>query len=290
LYFYPLRWAFAKIKEAGFDGVELAVNWEVALRGAGYIRQLIDQFGLSVNTIHPPLLRVPGWHYDEATLLRLIDLAQAVGASAVVWHTPRTKDLCQGAGPDFLRALESARRRIGRSEIEITLENPAIYTVEGWHYVLTRNEDLRCFVDTHDLGLTFDTVHVGGSGQRVLASYETFNGRIVNIHLSDLRRLPRSLPFPRLQMNLEHHQMPGTGMLPLVNLLRHLRRDGYQGLLTLEINPLAARIWWPPAVTRRLRAGLEFMQRALDGTSVWEPTRRPRRSAVGVAPGERPGL
>lgn len=286
LYFYPLRWTFAKVKQAGFEGVELAVNWEVACRGSSYVRELIDRFQLPVNTIHPPLLPVPGWDHDEATLLRLIDLAETVGASAVVWHTPRTEELRTKVGEDFLHALESARRRLGGSPVQITLENPAIYTAQGWEYALARNEALRRFADTHELDLTFDTVHAGGSGQGVLESYETFNGRIANIHLSDLRRLPRSLPFSRLRMHLEHHQMPGTGLLPLTHFLRCLKRDGYQGLVTLEVNPLAAGIWWPPAATRRLRAGHEFMQRALDGASIWEPIQRPRRSEIGIAVGE----
>ena len=60
LYCYPLKSVFRLAKEAGFHGLELVISPEVVLRGSGYVKTLIERYGLEVCSMHPPLFSYPG--------------------------------------------------------------------------------------------------------------------------------------------------------------------------------------------------------------------------------------
>ena len=42
-----------------------------------------------------------------------------------------------------------------------------------------------------------------------------------------------------------------------------MSQAGYDGIVTLEVNPVAVRIWWPPAVRRYLDRAMAWMSRAV---------------------------
>jgi hypothetical protein len=96
---------------------------------------------------------------------------------------------------------------------------------------------LRAFADTYDLGLVLDTTHAGTAGVDLVQARRTFDGRLVNVHLSAVggRRLLARLP--RMELVLREHRFPGAGELSLVPLLADLAAGGYDGPVTLEVNP-----------------------------------------------------
>jgi sugar phosphate isomerase/epimerase len=89
IYIYPLRGIFSIARESGFAGVELVVSPEVELRGGRYFRRLAESYGLTIFSLHPPILPFPGWSDYRTAIPRLIDLALEAGAGHIVLHPPK---------------------------------------------------------------------------------------------------------------------------------------------------------------------------------------------------------
>jgi sugar phosphate isomerase/epimerase len=146
----------------------------------------------------------------------------------------------------------------------LAVENKAIHKESARQYALSPLDRLRAFADRYDLGMVLDTTHAGTAGEDLLRAQQIYDGRLVNVHLSDVGgRVPLAkLSLARRQMG--EHRLPGAGDLPLTALLASLAAEGYDGPVTLEVNPLEVRVWWPPAVRRHLARAAAWMRRAAD--------------------------
>ena len=96
IYVYPLRFVFGIARESGFVGVELVVSPEVELRGGRYVRHLAESSGLTIFSLHPPILPFPGWSDYRTIVPKLIDLALEADAEYVVLHPPSAPSLADG--------------------------------------------------------------------------------------------------------------------------------------------------------------------------------------------------
>ena len=259
LYPYPLRQVFRWARQAGFDGVELVINPEAAMRGGGAVRRLAQAEGVELLSAHPTILPLPGWRERDGGMARTIELALEAGISQVVMHTPRSQGLDEGEGLVLRERIEGWQRQLAGSDLRLAMENKAIHTEAHWHYALTPLDRLRAFADRHDLGLVLDTTHAGTAGEDLIQARRLFGSRLVNVHLSDLGG---PLPLARLPLVYRffgEHRFPGVGDLALAELLRDLGRRDYAGLVTLEVNPWSVRAWWPPAVRRYLARARQWM-------------------------------
>jgi sugar phosphate isomerase/epimerase len=264
LYSYPLRWVFRQASVAGFDGVELVINPEMILRGGGAVRRLAAEEGLDILSVHPTVVALPGWRERHGGIGPTIRFALEAGAGIVVLHTPRSESLDQEEGLAFCQQVEAWQRRLAGTRLRLAIENKAVRTERDRHYALTPLSRLRAFADDRDLGLVLDTTHAGTAGEDLLQARQVMGGRLVNVHLSDMGgRLPLAR-VPAVWKWVGQHRFPGAGDLALAALLADLRDHGYGGLLTLEINPFAARIWWPPASQRRLAHAAAWLRSTVD--------------------------
>jgi sugar phosphate isomerase/epimerase len=268
LYPYPLRHVFRWARATGFEGVELVVNPEAILRGGQRTRQLAMEQRIEILSVHPTLVPLPGWRERHGGFDPTVRWALEAGAGLVVFHIPRTEGLEEGEGLEYTEKIEGWQARLSGTATRLALENKAVRTETERRYALSPLDRLRAFADYHDLGLVLDTVHAGTSGEDLLDAWRTFGGRLVNVHVSDQGgHLPLgSSPF--VQRALGEHRFPGAGTLPLAELLGSLSSTGYEGPVTLEVNPVAMRFWWPPAVRRRLSRALAWMEQA---TRHWAP-------------------
>jgi len=262
-YPYPLRTVLRMARQAGFDGVEIGVTPEVIARGGRATRQLVEAEGLCLFSVHPTLVPLPGWREKRGGLSRTIRLAQDAGAQVVVAHTPWTETLEQGKGLLFCRQIEAWQARLAGGSLCLAIENKAVQRESDRKYALTPLDRLRAFADHYDLGLVLDAVHAGLAGEDLICARQTFDGRLVNVHLSDLggrRKIGSVRPLNRF---LEQHRFPGSGNLALADLLADLRRSHYAGPVTLEVGPVDLKVWWPPAARRRLAQAVAWMKDAL---------------------------
>jgi sugar phosphate isomerase/epimerase len=247
------------VGDAGFDGVEVALGPEAVLRGPASVQSLARAHKLRVLSVHPPLFRLPGWSRFADTV-KMMDFAADAGASVVVQHTPDTEDLESSAGAVWRRAMDKARQRGANRGVTLALENRAIFWSRQHEYALSDPEALYRFAEQHDFRLTLDTAHAASWPWDVVDVYDLFRDRLVNLHLSDFRSLPAWLDRPALHTYIKHHQLPGTGDLPLRELVSRAQADGYAGLVTMELSPLALRAWWPASLRMNLAAGASFVR------------------------------
>jgi sugar phosphate isomerase/epimerase len=259
LYIYPLRTVFRWARSAGFDGVELVVNPEAIVRGGESVRQMAEAEGVEIFSVHPTLVPLPGWRERGGGMGSTFRLAREAGADVVVMHTPRTESLDEGDGLAFLARIESWRSHFAKQGLRLAVENKAIHAEAQRRYALSSLERLRAFADRHDLGLVLDTTHAATAGEDLVHARQIMDGRLVDVHLSDMGGWPSRLPVARVRTMLGEHRFPGSGHLPLPGLLADLAATGYAGPLTLELNPVELRIWWPPAVRRRLARAAVWM-------------------------------
>jgi sugar phosphate isomerase/epimerase len=262
LYPYPLRWVFRWAREAGYHGVELLVNPEAIARGGAGARRMADEEGVEIFSVHPSVIPLPGWREHRDGLKPTILLAEEAGAGMVVMHTPHFCSLDDEDGQAFQRWIESWQTRLAGGGLRLTMENKAVRRDVDQAYALTPLEALRAFADRHDLGLVLDTTHARTAGEDLLQARQTYNGRLANVHLSDMGgRYPLSSN-ARARQWLGEHRLPGAGDLPLAELLLTLAREGYDGPVTLEASPFDLHAWWPPAVRRRLAATMDWLKEA----------------------------
>ena len=260
LYVYPLSWILRLARETGFDGVELVANPEAIVRHGQAVRRLAEAEGMEIISVHPTVVPLPGWRERHGGVARTIRLAQEAGAGLVVLHTPRARSLDEGVGLAFRQRIEAWQSQLAGSDLKLAIENKAVREEHQLHYALTPLAQLRAFAERYDVGLVFDTTHAASAGEDLLRAREVFDGRLANVHFSDMGgRIP--LSGSRLaRILLSEHRLPGAGDLPLSDLLTSLSREGYTGPVTLEVHPFAARVWWPPAVRRRLIHTVEWMK------------------------------
>lgn len=260
LYHLPLRTAFALARETGFAGVELVLSPEIILRGAAYVRKLSQEYALPVFSVHPPIVPYPGHSSAAAILPRLIALAEQVNCPLIVLHVPKVTAPEGPKWTEFLDTLLSERARANPG-VQISLENPGFFRRSDTRYILHDARRLRAFADQYDLPITFDTAHAGASSYLLMEAYELFHERVVNVHFSDLVERHIFPDWPPLCSVLKHHQMPGEGILPLVEFAQHLVASGYSGIFTLEVSPTAIGAWNLTRVRQGLLKLVEFMQR-----------------------------
>lgn len=265
LYIYPLQTTFRLAREAGFDGVELVVGPEVLWRGGAEVRRLADDCGLTIFSLHPPLFTLPGWRSYRRVIRKLIALAQEIECPLIVLHPPNADSWEHPSSQAFLSALSMGQSRLAGTTIHLALENPTP-SLRG-RRLLVDLEAYRNFARAHDLPLVLDTAHAGSLSHSLDRAYPLCDDRLANVHLSDVAA---SSPFPNifgLHTYFKRHQFPGEGVLPLADFLRHLLADGYCGPITLELSPVALRIWWPPAVRRRLQQAVAWFNKALENST-----------------------
>ena len=262
LYIYPLRTVLRWARQAGFYGVELVVNPEVIARGGDGVRDLAAREGVPICSVHPTVIPLPGWRERRGGMEQTIPLALKAGARTVVMHTPRAESLDRGEGLAFRRRIERWQPRLAGSGLRLAVENKTIHAPADLRYALTPVERLRAFADRHDLDLVLDTAHAGTADLDLLYVWQVFEGRLAEVHLSD-----QGGPLPlgnwaRMHKVLDEHRFPGSGDLPLAELVAALAAAGYAGTVVLEVSPVALRFWWPPAIRRRLAQAIVWLRRA----------------------------
>jgi len=253
----PLRTTFALAHEVGLDGVELVLGPEVLLRGTAYVRHLSCAYQLPVLSVHPPIVPYPGMGHPQHVVQRLIPLARGVDCSLVVLHTPKVKSTQDAQWVEFVEALSAQSTW---PAVRVSVENSGLHRPSDADFVLHDVHRLRTFVEHYDLPVTFDTAHAGTTMIPLLESFAVLNGRVVNIHFSDLVRRHVFLDWKPLHTLVLHHQMPGQGVLPLEALLYTLLDSGYAGNLTLELSPVAVRAWSLTQVRNNLSQAMDYVR------------------------------
>jgi sugar phosphate isomerase/epimerase len=260
LYAYPLRTVFRWARTAGFDAVEVTINPEAIARGGQTVRRIADAEGVALASVHPTLLPIHGWRERHGGTEPTIRWALEAGAGIVAVHVPRSESLDEGEGRAFRERIETWQVRLADTELRLAVENKAIHHEPERRFALSPLDCLRAFADHYDLGLILDTTHAATAAEAPQTARQIFDSRLVNVHLSDTGGWIPLAKLPLARRLLAEHRFPGNGNLPLAALMADLAATCYTGLVTLEVNPLEVRAWWPPAVQRYLARAVAWMR------------------------------
>jgi sugar phosphate isomerase/epimerase len=260
LYFYPLRQIFAIARAVGFEGLELVLSPEVTIRGVGYVRRLSQEYGLSIFSLHPPMLPGPRPRPHHELLPEMVSVARECGCRFIVIHAPKALSMHDELGREYAEAVESCVRDLRGASLRLCVENQAVFRPGDREYALCAPAALRRFADEHDVAVTLDTAHAASFPYGLLEAYETLQSRMVNVHLSDFRTELSIPPWFNMHSYFKHHQLPGDGDLPLREFLDRLRADRYDGPVTVEVSPFALRAWRPGRAREHLARCLEFVR------------------------------
>ena len=241
LHTYGLSRVFELAAEAGFEAVEVLIDDRWDTRQPEYLRRLSRESGLPIVAVHSPFIpSVPGWPSDSLGRLRQsAALARELGARIVVAHLPlrvhgvRIQFFGLSKQPmllpipfpvsgDYRRFLLNCLARFEDEEgVRIGVENMPAKRILG------RRVDIYS-LNTPDVlaglpHLTLDTTHLGTWEMDLVGVYERLKARVVHVHLSNF--------------DGEEHLLPQEGHLPLAEFLQRLKRDGYEGAVSVELRP-----------------------------------------------------
>lgn len=212
---FSLKKSFKMASELGFDGVEVVINIEYLFHKTDFIKHLSHTYNIPVLSIHCPLVKSFLFR-PKSWVDKTFKIAKNMNTNLVVMHSKKLKPYYSEIGLELLNYLQQKRKIY--PNIQITLENFRYSRKNKFDNL----EKLKKISDKFNFDLTFDTTHIGFTDYELLSAYNIFKPRIKNIHFSDWK-------------NEHEHLTPGTGILPLKKLLKKLKTDNYQGLLTLEL-------------------------------------------------------
>lgn len=250
-------------REAGFDGLEVALGPEYTLRGVASMTRTLRAYGVPALSVHPPFKGLPGWPRGAVQVVPLLSsVTQQLGAGLAVVHTPFVSSEHGPRAQSYAAGLRLGLDAAGGS-VELGLESSQ-YNRRNRRFLLDDLAALTQFALQRGCGVTFDTCHAGANGQDILACYEIVRPALRNVHFSDVRwRGGRSYT----------HVLPGGGVLPLDRFLALLSRDGYTGLVTLEVRPEEVGVFGRARHLHHLREALAYMRAALRAPAA--PTPQP---------------
>lgn len=256
LYHRGLGYTLALARDAGFDGVELVVGPDYALGGTPRVARIAQRVGLPILSIHPPFTRFPRWPRPVGLrVLRLAELARTLETRTLVLHAPLIWNEATPRAQRYTRAL-----RLGQAandQLVIGIESIQ-YNKRSERYYLDDLAALVRFAMERDCGVTFDTCHTGANGEDLLEAYEIVRPALVNVHLSDVEW---RAGWPKT------HRPPGVGALPLDKMLGRMARDGYSGLVTVEMHPRYVPLVGRARQLAALRRSVEYVRAAIAADS-----------------------
>jgi D-psicose/D-tagatose/L-ribulose 3-epimerase len=257
---FPL---FAKLKQVGFDNVEIPL-FEGDANHYKTIRKELDNLGLgcTVVTVATPEANPisPDARLRQAGLDRLkwaVELTAVLGGTHLCgpYHSPL--GVFSGSGPTAdekkwaADVLRKAAEEAQKAKVMMAIE----YLNRFECYFLTTAADARALVK-----------EVNHPHFRMM--YDTFHANIEEKHVGDVIRSVAD-SFVHVHISENDRGTPGTGHVPWDETFRALRQVGYDGLLVIEsfgraLPDLAAatKVWRDlfPSAEEVYTQGLRFMK------------------------------
>lgn len=235
--------------EAGYDGVEIMMDGRWDTHQDAYLNHLVEEHGIPVLALHPPL-REGVWRLDpEETLVRTARLADRLAARigeeiVVAAHPPPP-------GRPLQRWSEGPLRAARETGVPVAVENMPKSQPRRVFSIRRRS----CYLPEHLAGLgdvTLDTSHVGASDIDLIQTWEKLKDQLRHVHLSDSDLTGG-----------DQHRLPGRGKLPLKEFLARLDESDYPGAVCLELKPWPLGTPDPAKILERMRGALRFAREGL---------------------------
>ncbi|MBI4235323.1 sugar phosphate isomerase/epimerase [Candidatus Peregrinibacteria bacterium] len=208
---YGLNRIFKFAKDAGYDGIDLAVSYgQFDTYNSAYVKELIAEYGIPVHAVSAPD-QVSAKHIKE-----LVDLAKEVGAKVLILQPPKFLDF------KLASWLKKEIPKLREKEfLSIALENAGAGTFLGFipEYAMGSADELKKFKH-----VALDTARIGEQHKDLMRAYKAFQQYLVHIHLSNVTRGKKYTPLK-------------DGIMPLESFLTRLKQDKYPGAISIKMMP-----------------------------------------------------
>ena len=216
--------AFRLAAQAGFDGIEVMITQDASTRDAATLPALARHYGLSILSVHAPVLPFAQfvWSTDPAQKLeRSAELAARLGATTVVVHPPYRWQ------PGYARRFHDHVAEVAaKYQVEVAVENMFPVTVGPLTF--------RAFSPGPDpsasgaRAITLDFSHAALAGRDSLEMTMAAGDRLRHIHLCDGTG-------SMADGHVDEHLVPGRGTQPVAEVLQYLGSRRWHGSLIAEV-------------------------------------------------------
>lgn len=230
------------VKEAGFDAIDFSYYWvkeREEILGDAYIeyakelRKHLDDIGLECNQAHAPFSLQYGCKFDESEqkylwLVRAIESASILGARNIIVHAikpPKEVDF-EEYNISYYKSLIPYCEKFG---IHVAVENLFSYDDKRKHLtgMLGSPEELNGIVEKINSPWVVACVDIGHAS---LTGYEP--EEFIE------KMSPKLLKAVHVQDNdyvSDRHTVPFAGLLNWEEIMKALKKVGYDGELTFEV-------------------------------------------------------
>jgi sugar phosphate isomerase/epimerase len=212
------------------DGIELIHSNISADEDIRMLKGYVKRYGRFVRNVHMPFFMESLLKYvlrpravSSAMIRGSSELAASIGARNLVIH-PFPALLIKGRIRDV---MASVLRESSRPGLNISIENLELRRFLGIRLepcCLSDYDDLFRFCKENGFSISLDTAHCMSKGIDPSSFFERYGSLINNIHLSNL-------------MGWQAHCPLDCGIIDFRRFFATLDKSGYDGCLTLEINP-----------------------------------------------------
>jgi sugar phosphate isomerase/epimerase len=210
------------IASTSCNNVELFLNQAFMDVDINELKNEIEKRKLKVLSIHTPLefIAFPRSESEKSWINKSIEIANIFNSKIIVSHMVLGENF-----EDTGKSLDEIHKQ---NMIDYKVNKDILITTENLPFLedgsfLGRMDELYEFTCSNDINLTFDTTHCASCNSSILETYKKFKRFIKNIHLSDFD-------------NGIEHKILGEGSLPLREFIHLLKRENYEGIITIELD------------------------------------------------------
>jgi len=222
---------------AGFKALEIwaaKLDNHLARHRLDELKALFQKHNLapaSINSIEFITFRSPpDYAAIQARCKQLCGWAQALGCNKIVVVPSRTPE--GGASRSEIRK-ESVRvlRDLGTLAQSYGVSLAFEFLGFKWCSVRTLAQCWEIVEETSrdNIGLVIDTCHFYAGGSTLRSILKVAAEKILIFHINDVEKRPRET------IEDAHRLLPGEGVIPLDDILRHLKETGFDGLCSIEL-------------------------------------------------------
>ncbi len=245
---YGLNRVFEIAKKAGYDGLDLCINYgEFDTFNPEYVKRLIDEYKLPVHAISSPN------QIAASRIKELVRMTKDVGAKVLVIQPPKILDFKLAAW------LKSEIPKLREKEfISIALENAPAGTLLGFipEHALSNSSDLKNFKH-----VCLDTARIGEKKQDLIRAYTALKKFLVHVHLSNVHHGKKYAP-------------PSEGIMPLESFLTKLKQDKFPGAISIKILPKYLHAGDDERVIEELEKTKKYYDKYYDKVQVLEEDKK----------------
>jgi sugar phosphate isomerase/epimerase len=235
---YGLNRIFGFAKQAGFDGIDLAMETsDYDTLNADYIKELIEESGIPVTSIQTPKAT------SKTKIEAAVRMAKKLDTKIIVIQPPKLLNV------KLVTWLKKEIPKIRQKEnISIALENAPSKTMLGFipEYSMNNIGELKKFKHA-----CLDTSRSAEKKEDLIRVYKSLSKFLVQIHLSNVYRGKSYAP-------------PETGILPIESFLSKLKQDKFKGVISLRIKPSNLKAGNDDKLLENITSSLKFCRKFLD--------------------------